>query len=415
MAVLRVCAALLWTILFVVSVSAQETETPEPDLIYVIAVAWGHDGSKIAAVGIRQPSTQGYLRVIDVQTGAVVFQLDPSPGGFTSVAWSPDDRFIAAGGYDQAIWVSDVEARSYVGPLWGHRATVTDVDWNSGGTQLVSSGNWDGLTILWDMTAYEQIREVEAVNSFPFSVAFSPDDQQIAVGGEGSIRIYPSNPDLGGNSAPNYRVSAGALAWSHDGERLAFGAQVFQSVTNPNRTIFAPIYITDRNGAELSRFISENEAIYDIVWSADDTRLATSSIDGYVSVWEADSGTLLDKFNSGMIRYASDISFSPYGGQLAYGGTIPGYRVNSADTPPIQDGIKSLAGGAIQIAVPAPSIEWLQKILEICNLPTSIRDQLMSKTLSGDLAGFISEVRALSARQIASGCAADLIAVAEAL
>lgn len=261
------------------------------------------------------------------------------------------------------------------------------------------------------MSAYELIREVES--GFPFSVAFSPDDQQIAVGGEGSIRIYPSNPDMGGNTAPNYRVNAGALAWSHDGERLAFGTQVFQSVINPDRKIFASIYITDRNGAEHGHFITENEAIYDIVWSADDTRLATSSIDGFISVWEADSGTLLDKFNSGMIRYSSDISFSPYGGQLAYGSTIPGHQVNSADAPTLHDGIKSLAGGAIQIVVPAPSLDWLQSIIEICNLPTDIREVSMSNILSGELAAFINNVQ--SSDQIAPGCAADLIAVAEAL
>lgn len=115
MTIFRAGVIFLLASLFTVSMSAQET--PEPDLIYVTAVAWSHDGSKIAAVGIRQPGTHGYLRVIDVQTGAVVFQLDPIPGGYTSVAWSPDDRYIAAGGYDQVIWVSDFEARAYVTPL----------------------------------------------------------------------------------------------------------------------------------------------------------------------------------------------------------------------------------------------------------------------------------------------------------
>src|SRR5690606_36911363 len=116
-----------------------------------------------------------------------LYSVDPDPGGFTSVAWSPDDRLIAVGGYDQVVWVFDVEARPHVTSLRGHQSTVSAVDWNAEGTQLVSTGNWDGLTILWDMTAYEQIRVVEEGSLFPLAVEFSPDGQAIAVGGEGGI------------------------------------------------------------------------------------------------------------------------------------------------------------------------------------------------------------------------------------
>ena len=81
----------------------------ENDQVYVTAVAWSHDGSKIAAVGIRQPMTQGYLRVVDVQTGEILYSVDPDPGGFTSVDWSPDDRFIATYSIDGFVRLWEVE------------------------------------------------------------------------------------------------------------------------------------------------------------------------------------------------------------------------------------------------------------------------------------------------------------------
>jgi dipeptidyl aminopeptidase/acylaminoacyl peptidase len=412
------------------SVYAQNSPTPEEDLIYVNAVAWSHDGSKIAAAGIRQPATQGYLRVIDVQTGQTLYALDPSPGGFTSVAWSPDDRFIAAGGYDQVIWVFDVVANSHVATLWGHQSTVTAVDWNADGTRLVSSGNWDELIILWDTATHEQIRVIEVRN--PLSVAFSPDSQRIAVGGAGGLRIFPSTLDVGsGRQQEPYRhfttLNVGALAWSHDSSRIAFGTQTFPSVVNPNRRAFAQLYVVDGNsGFQLSNFPTEDETIYGLAWSPDDRLIATHSIDGFVRIWDVATSMQLENF-PGMTRYPVDISFSPYGGRLAYGGSIPADAVASA-TAQIEgvDAVQALANRGVQIVVPAPSLERLQAIAQACNAPASLTAALPTAlptdaallsetTQAAALAAFVAQVEALPADAIPPACAADLIAVAEAL
>jgi WD40 repeat protein len=410
---MKVVIILLWAVVLAVSVQAQDNQGQEADLIYINAVAWSHDGSKIAVVGIRQPAVQGYLRVIDVATGQTLYALDPNPGGFTSVAWSPDDRFIAAGGYDQVVWVIDVAMGNHVVSLRGHQATVTDVDWNSDGTRLVSSGNWDELVILWDMTTHQQIQAVNVGQVF--SVAFSPNDQKIAVGGS-DLRIFPSTLDSGTeqNSYQHFTtLSIGTLAWSHDSSRIAFGTQVFPSVINPNIEVFSQVVVVDGSGAELSRFTTEDQTLYDIGWSFDDTMLTTSSIDGSVRVWEASSGRLLESYNSGMTQYGLDVSFSPYGGRLAYGGTLPGATTTSTaamQTNP--QGVTQLAGGAIQIVVPAPSLERLRGIGQRCNAPQNVMRTLNTPER---LPAFVTQIRALTAAQIPPGCAADLIAVAEAL
>src|SRR5690606_3962661 len=86
---------------------AQNGESPNDNLIYITAVDWSSDGNKIVAAGIQPPGVIRYLHVIDVETGQSIYELEPRPGGFASVAWSPDDRYIAAGGYDQVVWVVD--------------------------------------------------------------------------------------------------------------------------------------------------------------------------------------------------------------------------------------------------------------------------------------------------------------------
>jgi WD40 repeat protein len=402
-------------------VQAQSGEVTESDQVYINAVAWSHDGSKIAAVGIRQPSTQGYLRILDAQTGETLYALDPNPGGFSSVAWSPDDRFIAAGGYDQVIWVFDVESRTHLTSLWGHQATVTAVDWNSDGTQLASSGNWDDLTILWDMKTYKKIREV--IVQMPVSIAFSPNDERIAVSAEGGLRIFPSNMEVGyGREQNPFRyydnLSIGTVAWSHDGNRIAFGTLTYRSVVNPSRRNYAQVFVVDSNsGEELQKITTEDETIYGLVWSPDDSLIATHSLEGFVRVWDVASGKELERY-SGVTRYPSDLSFSPFGGRLAFGGILSMDASISIQENLDSAGLETLEGGAVKIVAPAPSIEKLQTISEQCIANPSAEAALAPQISLDQLDAFTTQVEALSSQtnpSIPPGCAADLIAVAEAL
>jgi hypothetical protein len=112
-------------------------------------------------------------------------------------------------------------------------------------------------------------------------------------------------------------------------------------------------------------------------------------------------------------RYPRHISFSPYGGRLAYGSAIPSEAIVSSEPQTDDAGAVSLAGGAIQIVVPAPSRERLQAIAVACNAPAPVQEALAAQTESiNDLA---AQVEALPEGTIPPACAADLIAVANAL
>jgi hypothetical protein len=98
---------------------------------------------------------------------------------------------------------------------------------------------------------------------------------------------------------------------------------------------------------------------------------------------------------------------------LALGSSAP-----VSDTAAIeanQDVIQTLANGAIQIVVPAPSLERLQAIAEACNAPVAVEQSLAADIQANDLNAFVAQVEALPEGTIPPACAADLIAVAEAL
>jgi Tol biopolymer transport system component len=350
-------AIILLMTLLAQGVEAQPTPLPEELPLYVLGVAWSHDGSKIAAVGVQPSDTYGYVRVFEAETGEVLYELDPEPGGFTSVAWSPDDRYIAAVSYGQEIRVIDVVAQEFVIALYGHQSTITGVDWNPNGSLLVTSGNWDGQVILWDMSTYEQIRIVQEGGSFPTDVAFSPDGKRIAVGGESGLSVYATDPDNaeGVITLTMTKVSPSALAWSPDGSRIAFGTQTFRSVTQPDFVPNSTVYIIgSQPGTQAMNWMTDGETVTGIDWNPDGKRLATINVSHDVKIWDAESGDLLEYFADSIPdqpQYPYNLSFSPDGKQLAYGGFL---SADAETTLPangaIQDNLRYIGHGAVRIA-----------------------------------------------------------------
>lgn len=380
---------------------AQHTIMSADELVYVTAVAWSHDGSKIAAVGIEPETVQGYLRVVDAETGEIIFQLDPNPGGFTTVQWSPDNRFIAAGGFDQVVWVIDAAAGKQAAALWGHQSTISAVAWNADGTRLVSAGSWDQQVILWDATTYREIRRVEMGD--PWDIEFSPDGESLAVGGLSGLYVLPADLDLEDAQA-GYRWAdhyVGSLVWSADGSQLAYSNQTFPNYVNPADKVYSQLYVLDDNGLLINQFASENQTIFGIDWSADGGLIAGYSIDGVVQVWDAHTGAVLERY-VGTNRYPEQVDFSPYGGRLAYGSAA---EVEQQKT----------LGEAVKIVVPVPSLERLNSIIQACDLEAKIA-QSLSAQVSGDrLHSFVAQIGQLNAEDMPLECAADLVAVAEAV
>jgi WD40 repeat protein len=266
------------------------------------------------------------------------------------------------------------------------------------------------------MMSYKQLQVVEAGGSFPVGVMFSPDYQQIAIGGESGIRIRTySETSAMENPLWYFRdIAVGAFTWNSQGTQIVFATQVFPSIVNPSRKSYARVYIIDQNGNELQHFVTQDTStIYGIDISLDDRLIATHSLEGVITVWEAQTGTSLAIYR-GTDLYPAHTKFSPYGGKLAY-------SVNVPLSAPLSD--PGLVGSGVSIVVPVASIKRLNDIAKLCdNNKSSTQSQntlfsidSMGKLTVSDLPNFITQVKALPADTIPPACAADLIAVAEAI
>jgi hypothetical protein len=255
------------------------------------------------------------------------------------------------------------------------------------------------------MTNYQQVATFNTGDTW--DVAFNLDNRTIAAGGLAGLLIFPVDAEIVQSSdrVPYRRRTEyiGSLDWNSDGTKIAYGTQAFGQKN-------AEIYIVNSKGELLKIYQAEQESILSIVWSPDDKLLVTSSIDGSIKVWDAAIGKLLQNFLTEN-PFGTGVSFSLYGGRLSYG-----LRVNPSN--------QSREESGIAIVVPDRSLDRLQSIASLCLKNPSARAAEVNEELSSDqmqaltlesLPTFIEQVKALPEDAIPAACAADLIAVAEAV
>ncbi|KOS14118.1 wd40 repeat-like protein [Malassezia pachydermatis] len=104
-------------------------------------------------------SADGCLRLIDMDREVLVRSFASYFGGFTSVCWSPDGRFLLTGGQDDLITIWAPHDAHVVAHAQGHQSFVTGLafdPWRSNmdtHTYRFASVGEDGRLCLWDFSA----------------------------------------------------------------------------------------------------------------------------------------------------------------------------------------------------------------------------------------------------------------------
>jgi WD40 repeat protein len=277
-------------------------------------------------------------------------------GWVYSVAFSPDGRTVALGGFGKTIILWDMTTRQPAGELLtGSTFGVNSIAFSPDG-KILASGSSAGTIILWDVTTHQPIgkpmsRELlEYSSSEVYSVAFSPDGKILASGiGDDILLWNVATQQQVGESLKGHTSLVKSVAFSPDGKILASGS-------NDSALILWDLSTHQASGEP---FRGHTGGVASIAFSPDGKTLASGSLDSTVRLWDVVTRQPVGEPLRGHTGAVYSVAFSPDGKIVASGSMDNTIRFWNVTTRlPLGEPLKGHSDYVNSIAF-SPDGKWL--------------------------------------------------------
>jgi WD40 repeat protein len=250
----------------------------------VHALAFSPDGSLLCEAG-GAPGRLGEVKLFNPNTGTLLKMLATTRDAMLTVAFSPDGKHLAAAGADNAIRLFAMPSGQQEFLIEQHADWVMGLAFSPDGSTLASASR-DKTTRLFD-TRTGELEQTYTGHSGPvFSVGFSADGKRVvSASRDREIHLWE----------PKDAKKLGAIdGFEGDVLKLCVHSNQIFSVCTDRRV--RQHSMIEKTPELVRSFVGHEDFIYGLALHEKTGRLATSSYDGEVRVWEIESGKLLLKF-----------------------------------------------------------------------------------------------------------------------
>ncbi len=213
-------------------------------------------------------------------------------------AFSPDDELFVSGSVSGIARIWDVESGSQISILHGHTALIEHVDFSTDGRRVLTTSH-DGTARLWDVDGV--LTTTLRHKRSPKFAMFSPDGARITTGDGVVAHVWDARRGIEVSTlAPSTGGLLQLATFSPDGRRLA---------TTSHDGV---VRLWDaQSGREAAPLEGHGPKVAQIQFSSDGSFLASASVDGTVRLWDASSGAATTVFETE--ADLRDALFSPDG------------------------------------------------------------------------------------------------------
>jgi WD40 repeat protein len=311
----------------------------------IYAAALSPDEHYLAVGGwLTASDNSDVIRIHDFSTGEVVALLKGHTNVVHALAFSADGRWLASGSGDNTVRIWDRAGWKPIQTLSGHHDDVYAVAFSPDSKRLVS-GSHDKTLRLWDRASGRLLKEIIGHQGEVKTVAFSPDDRYIASGGEDRIvKLW------NGHSGALIRdlAAQGSLV-----SRLVFSpdSRVLLTAGGEGDNVCHVFEVP--SGREVTHFSRHANTVAGAAFSADGKTVATGDFESKIFLWNPANAAVLHKLaGNGSQTWA--VGYGRDGKSIAFGTTLR--LTNWNDTGPLEKTILLTQAQDHRISV-SPSVQ----------------------------------------------------------
>ncbi len=266
----------------------------------VTSVAWSPDGRYLASTG-----QDSVARVYDANSGELIrtWSKEHSLGA----CWSPDSQWLAWGSTasDNGVYLGNVNSGE-IKSVRGHKSSVWTTAWSQDGRYLASAG-MDNTIRIWEPATSSCIRVIEGIRGIVRSVAWHPDGKLLAWVSTEELKTWDAVSGDGSRAVPSMTGMISA-AWSPDGKHLALGMGTGKCL----------VYKT-ADWSVAGEWGAHTGPVNTVVWHPDGSQVASAGADRLIQVWNPATGQNLLTLR-GHLNQVISLAWEPNGRRLASGG-----------------------------------------------------------------------------------------------